>query len=88
MTQAALPAIRASGPGASVIFVSSIAAGAHSAGWGTYAMTKNGLNAFMHCLADELEPLGAILADLHHFPAATGAKSVLAITQKRAYSLI
>ena len=54
VTQAALPAIRASGPGASVIFVSSIAAGAHSAGWGTYAMTKNGLNAFMHCLADEL----------------------------------
>ena len=40
--------------GASVIFVSSIAAGAYSAGWGTYAMTKNGLNAFMHCLADEV----------------------------------
>ena len=54
VTQAAVPAIRASGPGASVIFISSIAAGAHSAGWGTYAMTKNGLNAFMHCLADEL----------------------------------
>ena len=53
-TQASLPAIRASGGGASVIFVSSIAAGAYSAGWGTYAMTKNGLNAFMHCLADEL----------------------------------
>ena len=53
-TQAALPALRASGVGASVIFVSSIAAGAHSAGWGTYAMTKNGLNAFMHCLADEV----------------------------------
>ena len=53
-TQAALPAIRASGAGASVIFVSSIAAAAHAAGWGTYAMTKNGLNAFMHCLADEL----------------------------------
>ena len=54
VTQAAVPAIRASGVGASVIFISSIAAGAHSAGWGTYAMTKNGLNAFMHCLADEL----------------------------------
>ena len=54
VTQAAVPAIRESGPGASVIFISSIAAGAHSAGWGTYAMTKNGLNAFMHCLADEL----------------------------------
>ena len=54
LTQAALPAIRTSGTGASVIFISSIAAGAHSAGWGTYAMTKNGLNAFMHCLADEL----------------------------------
>ncbi|MDE0050543.1 MAG: SDR family oxidoreductase [Rhodospirillales bacterium] len=53
-TRASLPAIRASGGGASVIFVSSIAAGAYSAGWGTYAMTKNGLNAFMHCLADEL----------------------------------
>ena len=58
VTQAALPAIRASGTGASVIFISSIAAGAHSAGWGTYAMTKNGLNAFMHCLADELGGAG------------------------------
>ena len=57
-TQAALPVLRASGAGASVIFVSSIAAGAHSAGWGTYAMTKNGLNAFMHCLADELGTAG------------------------------
>ena len=53
-TQAALPALRASGAGASIVFVSSIAAGAYSAGWGTYAMTKNGLNAFMHCLADEV----------------------------------
>ena len=53
-SQASLPALRASGAGASVIFVSSIAAGAYSAGWGTYAMTKNGLNAFMHCLADEV----------------------------------
>lgn len=53
-TQAAIPALRASGAGASVIFVSSIAAGAYSGSWGTYAMTKNGLNAFMHCLADEL----------------------------------
>ena len=58
VTQAALPAIRASGAGASVIFVSSIAAGACAAGWGTYAMTKNGLNAFMHCLADELGVAG------------------------------
>ena len=57
-TQAALPAIRASGAGASVIFVSSIAAGAYSAGWGTYAMTKNGLVAFMRCLADELGGAG------------------------------
>ena len=53
-TQASLPAIRASGAGASVIFISSIAAGAYSASWGTYAMTKNGLIAFMRCLADEL----------------------------------
>ncbi len=54
VTQAALPAIRASGAGASVIFISSIAAGSFAAGWGTYAMTKNGLIAFMRCLADEL----------------------------------
>ena len=53
-TQASLPAICASDSGASIIFVSSIAAGAYSAGWGAYAMTKNGLNAFMHCLADEV----------------------------------
>ena len=53
-TRASLPALRASGSGASIIFVSSIAAGAYSAGWGAYAMTKNGLNAFMHCLADEV----------------------------------
>ena len=58
VTQAALPAIRASGAGASVIFVSSIAAGAYSAGWGAYAMTKNGLIAFMRCLADELGEAG------------------------------
>ena len=58
VSQAALPAIRASGAGASVIFVSSIAANAHAAGWGTYAMTKNGLNAFMRCLADELGTAG------------------------------
>ena len=58
VTQAALPAIRASGAGASVIFLSSIAAGARSAAWATYAMTKSGLNAFMHCLADELGPAG------------------------------
>ena len=57
-TQASLPALRSSGRGASVIFVSSIAAGAYSAGWGTYAMTKNGLNAFMHCLADEVGGAG------------------------------
>lgn len=58
VTQAALPAIRASGAGASVIFISSIAAGAYAAGWGTYAMTKNGLIAFMRCLADELGAYG------------------------------
>ena len=54
VTQAALPAIKASGTGASIIFISSIGAGAYSSGWGTYAMTKNGLIAFMRCLADEL----------------------------------
>ena len=37
-----------------VIFISSIAAGAHASGWGAYAASKNGLNAYMHCLADEL----------------------------------
>ena len=57
-TQASLPAIRASGAGASIIFVSSIAAGAYSTGWSAYAMTKNGLNAFMHCLADEVGGAG------------------------------
>ena len=54
VTQAALPAITASEVGASVIFISSIGAGAFSSGWGTYAMTKNGLIAFMRCLADEV----------------------------------
>jgi NAD(P)-dependent dehydrogenase (short-subunit alcohol dehydrogenase family) len=58
VTRAALSAIQASGAGASVIFISSIAAGAHAGGWGTYAMTKNGLIAFMRCLADELGVLG------------------------------
>ncbi len=37
-----------------VIFISSIAAGAHASGWGAYAASKNGLDAYMHCLADEL----------------------------------
>jgi NAD(P)-dependent dehydrogenase (short-subunit alcohol dehydrogenase family) len=54
ITRAVFPALIKSGAEASVIFVSSIAAGAHSAGWGAYAASKNGLNAFMHCLADEL----------------------------------
>ena len=58
VTQASLPAIRAAAPGASVVFISSIAADSYSAGWGAYAMTKNGLNAFMRCLADELGGLG------------------------------
>ncbi len=47
-----------SGSGSSVIFISSIAADAHTAGWGAYAASKNGLNAFMHCLADELGMYG------------------------------
>ena len=47
-------ALAQSGADASVIFISSIAANAHAAGWGAYAASKNGLNAFMHCLADEL----------------------------------
>jgi len=47
-----------SGSGSSVIFISSIAANAHTAGWGAYAASKNGLNAFMHCLADELGVYG------------------------------
>ena len=54
VTQAALPAITASEAGASIIFISSIGAGASSSGWSAYAMTKNGLIAFMRCLADEL----------------------------------
>ena len=48
------PALVQSGADASVIFISSIAADAHAAGWGAYAASKNGLNAYMHCLADEL----------------------------------
>ena len=47
-------ALTQSGAGASVIFISSIAANAHAAGWGAYAASKSGLNAYMHCLADEL----------------------------------
>ena len=54
ITRALYPALVQSGAEASVIFISSIAADAHSAGWGAYAASKNGLNAFMHCLADEL----------------------------------
>ena len=54
ITRALYPALVQSGAEASVIFISSIAADAHSAGWGAYAASKNGLKAFMHCLADEL----------------------------------
>jgi len=54
VTRAVFPALIQSGSDGSVIFISSIAADAHTAGWGAYAASKNGLNAFMHCLADEL----------------------------------
>ena len=54
ITRALYPALAKSGADASVIFISSIAADAHAAGWGAYAASKNGLNAYMHCLADEL----------------------------------
>ncbi len=54
VTRAVYPALVQSGADASVIFISSIAADAHTAGWSAYAASKNGLNAFMHCLADEL----------------------------------
>ena len=54
ISRALYPALVESGADASVIFISSIAADAHAAGWGAYAASKNGLNAFMHCLADEL----------------------------------
>ena len=54
ITRAVYPALVQSGANASVIFISSIAADAHAAGWGAYAASKNGLNAYMHCLADEL----------------------------------
>ena len=53
ISRALYPALKKSGAEASVIFISSIAADAHAAGWGAYAASKNGLNAFMHCLADE-----------------------------------
>ncbi len=58
MTRAARDALRSSGPGASITFVSSIAANAHSAGWSAYAASKNGLDAFMHCMADEFGEVG------------------------------
>ena len=54
ISRALYPALVEAGADASVIFISSIAADAHAAGWGAYAASKNGLNAFMHCLADEL----------------------------------
>jgi NAD(P)-dependent dehydrogenase (short-subunit alcohol dehydrogenase family) len=54
ITRALYPALISSGTAGRVIFISSIAAGAHAAGWGAYAASKNGLNAYMHCLADEL----------------------------------
>ncbi|MDP6474839.1 MAG: SDR family NAD(P)-dependent oxidoreductase [Alphaproteobacteria bacterium] len=54
VSRAVYPALVESGAGASVIFISSIASAAHAAGWGAYAASKNGLDAFMHCLADEL----------------------------------
>jgi NAD(P)-dependent dehydrogenase (short-subunit alcohol dehydrogenase family) len=54
ISRAVYPALVQSGAGASVIFISSIASAAHAAGWGAYAASKNGLDAFMHCLADEL----------------------------------
>ena len=54
IARAVHPALVQSGADASVIFISSIAADAHTAGWGAYAASKSGLNAFMHCLADEL----------------------------------
>lgn len=58
VTRALLPALVASGREASVIFISSIAANARAKGWGAYAASKSGLDAFMRCLADELGPHG------------------------------
>ena len=54
ITRALYPALIEAGTDGRVIFISSIAAGAHAAGWGAYAASKNGLDAYMHCLADEL----------------------------------
>ncbi|MBT3626701.1 MAG: SDR family oxidoreductase [Rhodospirillaceae bacterium] len=59
VTRAVYSALIDSGSDASVIFISSIAADAHTNGWGAYAASKNGLNAYMHCLADELGAHGA-----------------------------
>jgi len=59
VTRAVYSALAESGSNASVIFISSIAADAHTSGWGAYAASKNGLNAYMHCLADELGAHGA-----------------------------
>lgn len=54
ITRALYSALIDAGTDGRVIFISSIAAGAHAAGWGAYAASKNGLDAYMHCLADEL----------------------------------
>jgi NAD(P)-dependent dehydrogenase (short-subunit alcohol dehydrogenase family) len=58
VSRAVYPALVQSGAEASVIFISSIASAEHAAGWGAYAASKNGLDAFMHCLADELGAYG------------------------------
>ncbi len=58
ISRAVYPALVKSGAEASVIFISSIASAAHTAGWGAYAASKNGLDTFMHCLADELGAYG------------------------------
>jgi len=58
VTRPLLPALRQSGQGASIIFISSIAANAVAAEWGIYSASKAGLNAMMRCLADEMSGAG------------------------------
>ena len=58
VTRPLLPALGRSGRGASIIFISSIAALATASGWGAYSASKAGLNALMRCLADEMSSAG------------------------------
>lgn len=57
LTQVLLPALRASRD-ASIVFTSSGAARRADAFWGAYAVSKSGIEALSHVLAEELESSG------------------------------